>query len=63
MIEKIKDKNRYLFLAVPSEKKNVALFSLPEYSTLPDKYEWWIETPIVFALENGTVKKVLKKME
>jgi hypothetical protein len=58
MIEKIQDKNRYIFIAFPSEKNNESLFSLPEYSTLPDKYEWWVETPIVLALENGTVKKV-----
>jgi hypothetical protein len=63
MIEKIQDKNHYIFIAIPSEKNNVALFSLTEYLTLPDKYEWWIETPIVLTLENGIVKKVFKMIE
>ncbi|MDR1383444.1 MAG: hypothetical protein LBJ67_06310 [Planctomycetaceae bacterium] len=63
MIEKIQNKNHYIFIAIPSEKNNVALFSLSEYSTLPERYEWWIETPVVFVLENGTVKEVLKEIE
>jgi uncharacterized membrane protein YphA (DoxX/SURF4 family) len=63
LVEKIQDKNHYIFIAIPSEKNNVALFSLSEYSTLPDKYEWWIETPIVLTLENGIVKKVFKMIE
>ncbi|MDR2441661.1 MAG: DoxX family protein [Planctomycetaceae bacterium] len=61
MIEKIQDKNHYVFIAIPPEQNNVALFSLTEYLTLPDKYEWWIETPIVLTLENGIVKKVVKR--
>jgi uncharacterized membrane protein YphA (DoxX/SURF4 family) len=63
VIEKIQDKNRYVFIAIPSEKNNIALFSLPEYSTLSDKYEWWVETPVVFVLENGIVKKVFQMIE
>ena len=57
MIEKIQDKDHYVFIAIPSEKNNEVLFSLPQYLTLPDNYEWRVETPVVFALETGTVKK------
>jgi hypothetical protein len=36
MIGKIQDKDHYVFIAIPSEKNNEVLFSLPEYLTLPD---------------------------
>jgi hypothetical protein len=63
LIEKIQDTSGYVFIAVPSEKNNVSLFSVSEYVSLPDNHEWWIETPVVLSLENGIVKRMSRKGE
>jgi hypothetical protein len=63
LIKRISNKDKYVFITIPSKKGNVEMFSSLEYLVLPDKYEWWVETPVVFILENGIVKKVSKDIE
>ncbi|MDR2171773.1 MAG: hypothetical protein LBP59_16640 [Planctomycetaceae bacterium] len=63
VVENIHNKSSYIFIAIPSEKNNKVLFDLPEYSMLPDKYQWWADTPIIIVLENGIVKKISKGVE
>jgi hypothetical protein len=63
LIDGISNKDQYVFIAIPSEKSNVEMFALSEYLILPDKYEWWVETPVIFVLDNGIVKKISNEVE
>jgi hypothetical protein len=60
MVENIQNKKDFLFVAVPAEKNNAALFVLSEYVSLPDNREWWVETPVVLTLKNTVVQKVAR---
>jgi hypothetical protein len=63
LIEKIKDKDSYIFVEIPSEESNVPLFSVPEYMSLSGSREWWVETPVVFSLEKTIIKRVTRNVE
>jgi len=57
-IEKLANKNEYVFIAISNTENNLTAFSLPEYSILSDQHEWWVETPVFFELKNGIVRNV-----
>jgi uncharacterized membrane protein YphA (DoxX/SURF4 family) len=63
LVEGILDKEQYIFITIPSEKNNVDKFTVPKYSILSDRYEWWVGTPFVFTLDDGIVKKVSRRIE
>ncbi len=57
LIEKTQQYDRTLFVEIPTEEGNQALFTLREYTTLSRERQWWVQTPIVISLKDGMVQK------
>lgn len=58
VIENVSQNERTVFLEIPTEESNQALFTLQKYVTLPRDHAWWVQTPIVISLKDGIVQNV-----